>query len=424
MLREGRPLGEQTGGLDALPPPDRARAQALAATTLRHLGRIDDLLQEFVPRRPPAPALDALRLATAELRIDLIPPHAAVDAAVRLVSTGKGRTLAGLVNAVARKIATAADLWDATPEAPLPDWLARPLADAWGPEAAGRIARACRQPPPLDVTPRDPGDADALAGALGATRLPTGSLRLAAPGQVSALPGYDAGTWWVQDAAAALPARLLPPVAGRRVLDLCAAPGGKTLQLAAAGACVTALDISEARLARLHANLARTGLAAETVTADALEWAPEAPFDAILLDAPCSASGTLRRHPDLAHLPRDLGPLTRLQAALLERAWRWLAPGGTLVFCTCSLFPAEGEEQIARFLAAHPEARVLPADPTRLGVPADWIDARGALRTRPDFWPGSDDTGSDDGGSDAAGPNALAAGGLDGFYAACLAGPP
>lgn len=400
MLNDGRPLGDQLGTLDALAPPDRARAQALALTTLRHLGRIDALLQHFLTRRPPTPALDALRLATAELRIDAIPPHAAVDAAVRLVSTGKGKALAGLVNAVARRVAEAAELWEATPEGPLPDWLARPLATTWGAAVAEDIARAGRLAPPLDLTPRDPAAAADLAARLGATLLPTGSLRCATWGQVSALPGFEAGEWWVQDAAAALPARLLPDVAGRRVLDLCAAPGGKTLQLAAAGAEVTALDISEARLDRVRANLARTGLAAGVVAADALEWTPPAPFDAVLLDAPCSASGTLRRHPDLAHLPRNISPLAKLQAALIERAWNWLAPGGSLVVCTCSLFPEEGERQIDRFLAAHPEAVVAPADAATLGVDPSWIDARGALRTRPDFWPER--------------------GGVDGFYAARL----
>ncbi|MBB5221000.1 16S rRNA (cytosine967-C5)-methyltransferase [Amaricoccus macauensis] len=403
MLRDHRALGDQIGSLDRLAPPDRARAQALATATLRHLGRIDAFLDHFLTRRPPAPALDALRLATTELRVHGIPPHAAVDAAVRLVSAGKNRTLAGLVNAVARRVADAAELWEATPEAPLADWLARPIAAAWGKAAAERIALVSRQPSPVDLTLRDPSTASALAAELGATLLPTGSLRLATPGQVSALPGFDAGAWWVQDAAAALPMRLLPDVAGRRVLDLCAAPGGKSLQLAAAGAEVTSLDISEARLGRLRDNLARTQLAAELVAADALAWTPDAPYDAILLDAPCSASGTLRRHPDLAYLPRDLAPLITLQDALLDRAWGWLAPGGHLVFCTCSLFPAEGEERIARFLAGHPEATVLPADPARLGVEPAWIDASGALRTRPDFWPGE--------------------GGVDGFYAACITAP-
>ena len=192
-----------------------------------------------------------------------------------------------------------------------------------------------RCPAPIDVTLRDPAEAERWAEALGAELLPTGSLRLRAPGQVSALPGYAEGAWWVQDAASALPARLLGSVRGKRVLDLCAAPGGKTLQLAAAGARVTALDISGERLRRLHANLARTRLAAEVVEADALAWAPAAPFEAILIDAPCSASGTIRRHPDLPLIRNgeELPPLVALQAALLRRAFGWLAPGGRAGLC-------------------------------------------------------------------------------------------
>lgn len=387
--------------LDRLAPPDRARAQALATTTLRHLGRIDALLDRFLTRRPPAPALDALRLATTEMRIDGVPPHAAVDAAVRLAgASGKGKALTGLVNAVARRVSEAEAAWDETPEAPLPDWIDRPLAAAWGRDTADRIAAAARETPPLDLTPRDPAAASALAADLGASLLPTGSLRLTGRAQISGLHGYESGAWWVQDAAAALPVRLLADVSGRRVLDLCAAPGGKTLQLAASGAQVTALDISDARLARLRANLQRTGHAAEIVAADALAWQPDAAFDAIVLDAPCSATGTLRRHPDLAFLPRDLAPFTALQKSLLDRAWTWLAPGGNLVYCTCSLFPDEGENQVARFLADHPDAGIGTPDPARLGVHPDWIDAIGALRLRPDFWPET--------------------GGMDGFYAARL----
>jgi 16S rRNA (cytosine967-C5)-methyltransferase len=402
VLRDHRSIADQLPPLAVLPAQDRARAQSLATTTIRHLGRIDAVLDRYLTRRPPAPALDALRIATAEMRLDGVPPYAAVDGAVRLATAApKGRSLAGLVNAVARRVADAPALWEETPEAPLPDWLAHPLATAWGADTAKRIAEAGRSSPPLDLTPRDPAEAAALAAELGAELLPTGSLRLAGRFQVSALPGYDGGGWWVQDAAAALPVRLLGDVGGRRVLDLCAAPGGKTLQLAAGGAQVTALDISEARLVRLRENLGRTGLSAETIAADALNWEPAGPFDVILLDAPCTASGTLRRHPDIAYLHREPGPFVALQSALLARAWGWLAPGGSLVFCTCSLFPDEGERQIAGFLAAHPEAEILPADAPGLDV--QWIAADGGLRLRPDYWPDR--------------------GGMDGFYAARLVKP-
>jgi len=407
VLERGLSLGEQAeaagGPLAALAPSERARAQALAAGTLRHLGRIDTMLAPFLRKPPPAPAMNALRLAVAELNLDRVPPHAAVDGAVRLVSGGKGRHLAGMVNAVARRVAEGgATLWEAAPEAPLPEWLAGPIAAAWGAQVVDDIAEAHRRGAPVDLTPRRPEED--WAGRLGAERLPTGSLRLPGKGQVSGLPGYAEGAWWVQDAAAALPVRLLGDLAGRRVLDVCAAPGGKTLQLAAAGAEVTALDLSPARLGRLRENLARTGLSARVVVADALGWEPEAPFDAVLVDAPCSASGTIRRHPDLPHLRTggELGPLLALQAALLARAWGWLAPGGRLVYCVCSLLPAEGEGQVARFLAATPGARVVAPDAAALGVEPGWIDGAGGLRLRPDYWPER--------------------GGMDGFYAACLAG--
>ena len=411
VLDGGRSLADQAGAADGplagLPPPERARAQALAAGTLRHLGRIDAVLDGFLARRPPPAALHALRLAVAEMHLDAVPPHAAVDAAVRLARDGpRGRQLAGLVNAVARRVADGGGaLWDAAPEAGLPAWLARPLAAAWGADAVAAMTAAHRSGAPIDLTVRQPEEAARWAQALGAEVLPTGSLRLPGRPQVSAIPGFDAGAWWVQDAAAALPARLLGDLAGQRALDLCAAPGGKTLQLAAAGAEATALDLSEPRLRRLRDNLARTGLAADIVVADALAWTPPAPFDAILVDAPCTATGTIRRHPDLPHLKagRELAPLVALQAALLARAWGWLAPGGRLVYCVCSLLPAEGEAQLARFRAAFPEARVVRPDPAALGIDPAWVDAAGGLRLRPDYWPER--------------------GGMDGFYAACLAKP-
>ncbi|MFO1209080.1 MAG: transcription antitermination factor NusB [Amaricoccus sp.] len=407
VLDRHRSFGDQVeaadGPLDGLAPDERARAQRLAAETLRHLGRIDAVLQGFLSRRPPAVALNALRLAVAELYLDGTPAHAAVDGAVRLARAGEPR-LAGLVNAVGRRVAENAAAWEAAPEAGLPDWLAQPVKAAWGAEAAEAIAAAHRREAPLDLTLRNPAEAEAWSAALGAERLSTGSLRLARGAQVSALPGYDAGAWWMQDAAAALPVRLLGGLAGQRVLDLCAAPGGKTLQLAAAGAEVVALDASDARIGRLRENLARTGLAAEVVVADALAWEPDGRFDAVLLDAPCTASGTIRRHPDLPFLRRDreLRRLVELQAALLERAAGWVKPGGRLVYCVCSLLPAEGERQVARLLAAVPGTRMVAPDGVA-GVEAGWVDATGGLRLRPDFWPER--------------------GGMDGFYAACVTMP-
>ncbi len=241
VLDDGRTLAEQTGErgpLARLVPGERARAQALASGTLRHLGRVDALLDRFLDRRPPAPALAALRLAVAEVHLDGIPAHAAVDGAVRLVRGAKGGDrLAGLVNAVARRAASAgAAAWEAAPEAPLPEWIAAPLAAAWGADAAAAIAEAQRHPAPLDLTLRRPEEAVAWAERLEAELLPTGSLRVPGRPRVSTLPGFDTGDWWVQDAAAAVPVRLLGDVRGRSALDLCAAPGGKTLQLAALAA--------------------------------------------------------------------------------------------------------------------------------------------------------------------------------------------
>lgn len=411
-VQERQTLAEQAarpdGPLARLPPGERARAQSLAAETLRHLGRIDGVLAGFLDKRPPLAALNALRLAVAELNLDGVPPHAAVDGAVRLVRlSAKARHLAGLVNAVARRVTEAGPArWEAEPEAGLPDWLAGPIRAEIGAEALAAIERAhARGAPPLDLTLRAPGQAEEWARALGAAVLPTGSLRLAGRGQVTGLLGFAEGAWWVQDAAAALPARLFGDLRGRRVLDLCAAPGGKTLQLAAAGAEVTALDVSPARLRRLEENLARTGLAARIVAADALDWRPEMRFDAVLLDAPCTASGTIRRHPEMPHV-RDaaaLGPLRELQARLIARAWEWVAPGGRLVYCVCSLLPAEGPRQVARFCAETPDARRVAPEIAALGVAPDWLDAEGALRLRPDYWPES--------------------GGMDGFYAALLEKP-
>jgi 16S rRNA (cytosine967-C5)-methyltransferase len=308
---------------------------------------------------------------------------------------------AGLVNAVLRKVAAEGEAWAGLPPQRLPGWLRGRLLSAWGAQAVAAIERAHAAGAPLDLTPRD-GDAAALAarlgGAVAATVLPTGSLRLSGAPQVSALPGFAEGAFWVQDAAAALPARVLAPRPGERVADLCAAPGGKTLQLAAAGAEVTAVDVSADRMARLAENLARTGLAAHCVVADARDWRPEAPPDAILLDAPCTATGTIRRHPDLPFVrrPEDVKPLVALQADLIDRALALLRPGGRLLYATCSLLPEEGERQVAAALARHPG---LAADPGALALPGvepDWRTPEGGLRLRPDFW--------------------AEAGGMDGFY--------
>ena len=381
VTEEGQLLSAALPGIvAALSPEDRARAQRLATEALRWAQRSDRLLGPFLRNRPEDPVMNLMRLALYEINVEGAAPHGPVNAAVSLAKKSK----AGMVNAVLRNVLRRGTDWASLPVPTLPKWLRKRLVAAWGKEAVAAMESVHAGPVSLDITPR--GDASEWAGRLGADLLPTGSLRLREFGQVSKLPGYAEGAWWVQDAAAAIPARLLDVSPGERVLDLCAAPGGKTMQLSAAGADVTALDISETRNERVAENLARTGLTARLVTADALEWSPDEPFDAILLDAPCSATGTLRRHPDLAHAKSEasLEGLPDLQARLFDRALQWLKPGGRMVFCTCSLLPEEGEDQLAAALNRHPEIAVQP--PRASDYDARWITPEGALRIRPDYW--------------------------------------
>jgi 16S rRNA (cytosine967-C5)-methyltransferase len=399
VIGERRLIAEclAAGGLDRLEAADRARAQRLALQTLRGLERADRLLARHLRKPPALPVRNALRLGTVELAAGEA-AHGVVNAMVGIVGQDRRHArLGGLVNAVLRKIAIEApDAWPRLRVPRLPTWLRQPLVAAWGGPAMAAMEAAHFAGAPVDLTLK-PGATAAIPGAV---VLPTGSLRLTEAGQISALPGFEAGDWWVQDAAAALPAQVLAPRPGERVLDMCAAPGGKTLQLAAMGAQVTALDISDQRLKRLRDNLARTGLSAEVVVGDALDH--RGTYDAILLDAPCSATGTIRRHPDLPHAKdgSDFAGLIDMQARMLDHAWTLLAPGGRLVFCTCSLLPDEGEVQVDRALATLPGAAV---DRTALALPGvdpGWITPEGGLRLRPDYWP--------------------EIGGMDGFYIACL----
>ena len=385
-LLSGRTIAESAPEAEAaLPPEGRAAARRLAAEGLRHLARADAALKPHLRAAPPPAARIVLRLAATELMTGGA-PHGVVGEAVSAVrALPGGAPLAGMTNAVLRRVAEGGRAaWeDASPNR-LPNWIRGRVQGAVGAARTAAIEAAHDRGAPLDITPRD-GDAAALAARFGGEALPTGSVRLPAGAQVSALPGFEAGEWWVQDAAAALPARMLGVREGERALDLCAAPGGKAMQLAAAGAEVTAVDASAARLGRLRENLARTGLRAEIVAADLLEWAPPAPVPAILLDAPCSATGTIRRHPDLP-FARDGGALKALaarQGAMLERALGWLAPGGRLVYCTCSLLPEEGERVVAAALERDPKLGVERWVPE--GVPADWHGTLG-LRTAPDRW--------------------------------------
>ncbi len=404
VLEEGRLLSDliqsSHGPLASLPPQGKARAQSLASDTLRHLGRIDTVLDQFLQKEPPIYARNALRLAACELLVDGIAPHAAVDAAVRLVKNNRQtQHLSGLANAVARRVAEhGPEMWPDLEPTPLPANLAKPLAKTYGRKAVAAFEAAHETGAPLDISLHPSVDVEALRQALEAEILPTGSLRLKEWGQISAMPGFGEGAWWVQDAAAAIPAKLLGDISGKTVLDLCAAPGGKTMQLAAAGADVTALDLAPARMERLRENLARVELKAKVVVSDVLDYAPPKLFDAILLDAPCSATGTIRRHPDLPYAKKEmaLNTLLNLQKDMLAEAANWLKPAGEIIFCTCSLFPEEGEDQVEAFLATHPDFEQLEARAE--GVDADWRDAKGGLRLRPDYW--------------------AEHGGMDGFYMA------
>ena len=401
ILGEERLMSEllSAGALDKLPPDDRARAQRLAMDTLRGMERADRLLQKRLSKYPPLTVRNALRVGTVEL-CQGGAAHGVVNAMVELVATHKKLGhLKGLTNAVLRKIAAEGpEAWAALRAPRLPKWLRGPLTEAWGPDAMTGIEAAHFAGAPLDLTAkRDP---EGLAAAVGGTVLPTGSVRVADAGQVTTMPGFAEGDWWVQDAAAALPVKILAPQKGEAVLDLCAAPGGKTMQLAAAGAQVTAVDNSKQRMQRVRENLARVHLPAKVVVVDARRF--EGTFDAILLDAPCSATGTIRRHPDLPHAKdgSEFGDLIELQSEMIDHAWSLLNPGGRLIFCTCSLLPDEGEVQVDEALERHADMRV---DRDALAVPSvdpAWTTQEGGLRLRPDYWP--------------------ELGGMDGFYIACL----
>ncbi|WP_323783994.1 RsmB/NOP family class I SAM-dependent RNA methyltransferase [Thalassovita sp.] len=401
VLGENRLMSELLGQgvLQGLDPADRARAQRLALETMRGLERADRLLQKHLRKNPPLSVRNVLRLATVEL-CQGGDAHGVVNEAVNLTAQDKRtQPMKGMVNAVLRKIAaTGPEAWTHLRAPRLPKWLRDPLVMAYSGDVVAGFEQAHFNGAPLDLTAKS--DAEAVAAATGGTLLPTGSVRLQQAGQVSALPGFDAGDWWVQDAAAALPAKVLNAQPGEIVLDMCAAPGGKTMQLAATGADVTAIDLSESRIARVAENLTRTGLQARLITGDALDH--QGRYDAILLDAPCSATGTIRRHPDLplAKDGSEFGALIDLQEQMIDHALTLLKPGGRLVFCTCSLLPDEGECQAEDALSRHPDLKI---DRSRLdlpGVDPDWITEEGGLRLRPDYW--------------------AEQGGMDGFYMACL----
>jgi 16S rRNA (cytosine967-C5)-methyltransferase len=420
VLRRHRPLDELLDvsahpGLAALADRDRALVRHLVATVLRRLGTLRHILGLFLDRGPPADAPraeTALLIGAAQILWLEVPDHAAVDLAVRLVQADRrAARYAGLVNAVLRRVARDGAKHLAGVDTTLldtPNWLMGRWIATYGIETARAIAAANANEAALDLTVKhDPAH---WAAMLGGRVLPTGSVRALVHGPVSGLPGYHEGAWWVQDAAAALPARLLGDVASKTVADLCAAPGGKTAQLAAAGARVVAVDRAQSRIERVRINLERLGLAAEIVTADILDpdltqW-PVTRFDAALLDAPCSSTGTVRRHPDVPWRkhPDDIAALATMQRAMLARAAGLIAPGGLLVYCTCSLEPEEGIEVVADFLARDSGFRRRPIAAAEINGIEEMLTPAGDLRTLP---------------CQLADPDPRMAG-LDGFFAARL----
>lgn len=409
VLRRHRPLDETLeghGGLAQLAERDRAFARLLAATALRRRGQLDDVIGRFLERPLPHKAQavqDLLRLGLAQLLFLGTPAHAAVATSVVLAKALGLTAHKNLVNAVLRRADREGKDIIAGQDAArlnLPAWLWQSWCTAYGEDTCRAIAAAHLHEAPLDISLK--GGLDAWPERLEAELLPTGSLRRAVSGAITALPGFAEGGWWIQDAAAALPARLLGDMAGRDVVDLCAAPGGKTCQLAAAGARVTAVDRSAKRLERVCANLDRLGLDATLVAADAVAWRPAAPVDAVLLDAPCSATGTLRRHPDIAWLkkPADVAKLAAVQAQLLRAACEMTRPGGRIVYCVCSLQPEEGDAVIAAALAEGLPLRRVPITADEVGGLHELVTADGDLRTLPCHLSNK--------------------GGIDGFYAARL----
>ncbi|WP_076863340.1 RsmB/NOP family class I SAM-dependent RNA methyltransferase [Bradyrhizobium mercantei] len=418
VLHKHRTLDDQLDGagahpgLKSLADRDRALMRRLVSTILRKLGTLGHLLSRLLDRGIPtdAPrAQSALLIGAAQILWMDVPDHAAVDLSVRLVqSDRRAAKYAGLVNAVLRRCAREGQgLIDeiSTQTLDLPPWMLARWNAHYGEATAREMALALGHEPSLDLTVKS--DAAQWASRLHGETLPTGTVRTLLQGSVTMLPGFAEGQWWVQDAAAALPVRLFGDIKDKAVADLCAAPGGKTAQLALAGAQVTAVDRSPARVARLRDNLTRLALQAETVVADAAEWPAEAgSFDGILVDAPCTSTGTIRRHPDVAWLRQegDIAALSALQKRLLQKATHLLKPGGTLVYCTCSLEPEEGEHAIAALLAGESGLRRAPVETSEVAGLDAIITADGDLRTLPCHLPNADPR----------------LGGLDGFYAARL----
>jgi 16S rRNA (cytosine967-C5)-methyltransferase len=402
---------EGRGGLDTalsfrevadLPGPDRAFARAVAMAALRRLGEIDQILDRKLQKAPPLAVRTILRVALAQTLVLETPAFAAVSTAVKLAEREvKTRPYKNLVNAVLRGIEREGPGLT-TAESNLPEWLAARWRATYGEATLTGLALAAREEPATDLSLKPEVDAAAVAEALDGEVMAGNTVRTGRRGDLSTWPGFEDGIWWVQDAAAAVPVRLLAPEAGESIVDFCAAPGGKTLQIAASGASVVALDRSDKRLDRLRANLARTGLSAEVVAVPAEDWEDPRAFDAVLLDAPCTATGTFRRNPEVlrATKPADVAKLADVQHRLLDAAAERVKPGGRLVYCVCSLEREEGETQIIAFLRRNPAFRTAPAVPAEVGAPSEALTPEGWLRVLPSMW--------------------AEKGGLDGFFIARL----
>lgn len=405
VLDRKRPFDEviaRHAAFQALSERDRNFARLLVMTVLRRLGQVDSLIGGMLEKPLSGKSNDVmhvLRLGVVQLIWLKTPAHAAVHAMVETVAGFGHGHMKGLVNVVLKRVAREGDAIIETQDAAkinVPQWLFESWANAYGQDVARAISSPRETVPPLDITVKK--DAQVCAEKLGGSLLPTGSIRLEQAGRVDLLAGFSDGGWWVQDAAAALPVKLLGEMTGKTVFDLCAAPGGKTAQIAAAGAKVVAVDQSKRRLQVLQANMGRLNFHVDVVESDILKWKPEVVPDIILLDAPCSATGTLRRHPEvLWHKKQeDVSELAVLQKRMLNRVSGWLEKGGKLVYCVCSLQPEEGEMQIENFLSAHKDFVIKPVS----GIPSEFINSQGALRTLPAHFAGI--------------------GGIDGFYAVVL----
>lgn len=401
---------ERSDEFHALPSRDKAFCRMLTATTLRRMGQIDAIIDKAAdrPGRTSPVISNILRIGTAQILFMAVADHAAVDTAVRLTEAAGMQKQKGFINAMLRTITRSGKEWlERTDETRLntPEWLLKIWIEDYGLRTAAKIAKAHLSEAPLDISIRNADECDYWLKALDASRIGKSSMRRLSGGNVTELEGFDDGRWWVQDASAALPAHLFGDLKGRTIVDMCAAPGGKTMQLAAQGAHVIALDRSPKRLQKLHQNAARMNLEdnIETYAIDAASWTPKTAPDFILLDAPCSATGTVRRHPDVLHLKsqQDITHLTRVQTQLIAHAFDLLAPGGILVYCTCSLQKYEGEDQIQSFLNRTPNARKIAITAQEVGDVCESITEDGDMRILP--------------------YHRATHGGMDGFYIARIA---